>query len=125
MQRSDSRHELDFTFGWALILPVLVFLLILCVQRHLVEIPADISSRVQRQLEQAGYSLHTVRVDGRDVFLSGVVTTTDANRMIQIVKSVRGVGKVWMQFQLVWFERSEPAASWTRVAALHAGRGLG
>ena len=91
MTEASSEHSLITTAGWSLILIGLVFLLAICVHRNLQSIPADISHRVHSVLQQAGYALVTIRIDGRDVVVTGPANVADAARITDIVKSVRGV----------------------------------
>lgn len=101
MNEATGDHHLSFAAGGTLILAVLLFLLALCVYRHLQSIPADISYRVRTAVEQAGYAPGPIRVDGRDVILTGTVARSTATRMSAIVKSVPGVRAVRTDLTIV------------------------
>ncbi len=101
MNEASNEHTPSTAAGWILILIVLLFLLTLCVVRHLQSIPADISDRIHTALQQSGYALGTIRVDGRDVILTGTVNYLDAARITAIVKSVHGVREVWTELTVV------------------------
>ncbi len=101
MNEARIEHSLSTAISWTIVLIVLTSLLGLCVHRSLHRIPEDISQRVHSALEQAGYGLGTVRVDGRDVILTGPVVATDAVRITDTVNSVRGVREVWTELTIV------------------------
>ncbi len=114
MTEANTEHALSTAAGWTLLLIVLVFLLAVCAYRHLQSIPAGISYRVHTALEQAGYALRTIRIDGRDVILTGTVNGTDAARIADIVKSVYGVREVWTDLMIVSSSSLEQPLSKTR-----------
>jgi len=101
MHDTSTEHTLRTAAGWTIVLTALVFLLVLCIYRQLERIPEDISYRVHTALEQAGYALQGIHIEGRDVILTGTVNFTDAVRITDIVKSVHGVREVWTDLTIV------------------------
>ncbi len=122
MNDTSTEHSLSTAAGWTLILIVLMFLLAVCVYRNLQSIPADISYRVHSALEQAGYALGTIRIDGRDVILTGTVNVTDATRIADIIKSVHGVREVWTDLTIVSSNLLEQTLSKTRAYKTVGGK---
>ncbi len=83
---------------------VIGFLLISlwCILDSVVRIPADISRKVRQTLEMQSYSLDTIRVSGRDVFLSGTLPdSAGLENAIQLAGSVPGVRRVEYEFRVV------------------------
>ena len=122
MHETKTEHTLRTTAGWTLVLTMLVFLLALCVYQKLQSIPADISYPVHTALEQAGYAIKTIRIDGRDVILTGTVNFTDAGRITDIVKSVWGIREVWADLTIVSLSLPEQTLSKSKSYNTVAGK---